>query len=277
MFSYGCLALTTFLAIGAAAQAPRKQTVDATPRSRAATTPAEDVLRALIQHIEWAPEDRIAAHPRLDTTLLEDLRAVLGDRLSPLVSSPGYLIADNVVTIDDVEVKADTAFVTVTYGPVPAKPLVECGTKITFVLHRADKWEVDHDKAWARCAFAGKRAPTDEEEELREVFRLAMSEMHVGLGVKFVAGRGLSPLARRVLAAATTIYAAADVATSEFTLPTNHIFLSKLAIDGRTASIEATRGPVPAHATLACGTGHIIQFRREGPGWALAEHTFRVC
>jgi hypothetical protein len=277
VFGYGCLALTTFLAIGAAAQAPRKQAVEATQRSSAATTHAQDVLRALIEHIEWAPEDRIAAHPRLNPTLLEDLRAVLGNRLSPLVSSPGYLIADNVVTIDDVEVKGDTAFVTVTYGPVPAKPLVECGTKITFVLHRLDKWQVDKDKAWAKCAFAGTRAPTDEEEALREVFRLAMSEIHVGLGAKFVAGRELSPLARRVLAAATNIYDAADVATSEFTLPKDHIILSKLTIDGRSASIEATRGPVPANPTLACGSGHIIRFRREGQGWAIAEHKFVVC
>src|SRR5687768_1995660 len=99
-----------FLTFGAA-QPSRTPPVDVTQRSRAVTTPAEDVLRAFLQHIEWAPEDRIAAHPRLDPALLEHLRAVLGDRLSPLVSSPGYLIADNVVTIDDVEVKRDTALV----------------------------------------------------------------------------------------------------------------------------------------------------------------------
>jgi hypothetical protein len=152
---YLSLALT-ILVFGSLAQPPQKQTGRAAPQSRAATTPARDVLRAFIEHVEWAPEDRIAAHPRLDPELLDDLRAVLGDRLSPLLSTPGYLVAANVVTIDDVDVKGDDATVTVTYGPVPAQPLVECGTQITFVLHRADGWQVDDDKAWARCAFRGR-------------------------------------------------------------------------------------------------------------------------
>jgi hypothetical protein len=273
---YVSLALT-ILVCGSLAHAPQKQAGQAARQSRAATNAARDVLRAFIEHVEWAPDDRIAAHPRLDPKLLEDLRAVLGDRLSPLLSTPGYLVAANVVTIDDVDVKGDDATVVVTYGPVPAKPLVECGTQITFVLHRANGWLVNDDNAWARCASRGKRAATDAEEELREVFRLAMSELRFGLNKKFVAGRSLSPLARRVLAAATTIYSDADVATSELRLTADAVVLSKLTIDGRVASIEGTSGPMAARGTLDCGQGFVIRFRRAGQGWVLERNSQIVC
>jgi hypothetical protein len=250
----------------------------ATGRSaQAATTRVEDVLRALLQFIELTPDDRVAAGAFLDANHKEDLRAALDGDLSPLLSSPGYLIAANVVTVDEVEVKTDSAIVKLTYGPVPADPRIECGRRLTFVLRRTTTWEVDADKVWAKCAFQGKRADSEEDEELREVFRLAMSQWEVGLDVKLVAGEPLSVAARRVLASAGALNER-EVRTNDDIVPLGFIRLDKLTVTGGTAEVTASRGPVPVAVAGDSRCGKIsARLRREGQGWAFAEAGETVC
>ena len=138
--------------------------------SQAVTSAAEDVLRAVFTFIDPRPDDHVVAGADLDGTHKEDLRAALNRPLSPMLSSPGYLIAANVIVVERVEVTGDRATVRVVDGPVPHDPRIECGRRITIPLRRTTTWRVDEDEVWAQCAFAGKRSGSKEEEELRDVF-----------------------------------------------------------------------------------------------------------
>jgi hypothetical protein len=242
-----------------------------------ATTRAEEVLRALLSAIELRPDDKVAAGSRLDLAAKEDLRAALDGNLSPILSSPGYLIAYNIVTIDDVWIDGQTATVRVTYGPVPRDPRRECGQRITFVLKRATTWTLAEDETWVECAFRPARVASEEEETLREVFRLAMTEWGVGPEVKVVAGSKLSPIARRVLAGAGRVYSVEEVRTSEYAFPRDTIQLDKLTITADIAEVRAWKGPLSLRPTHDCGTGLSVRMRRRSEGWTFLESSVTVC
>lgn len=269
--------LLTLVVATAAPAVPRVSVQERRPQV-ATSSDVEDLFRALIRSIDLSPDDRVAASPRLNSNDKEQLRAALDGHLSPVLASPGYMMAPNVLLVNDLEVKNDTALVQVIYGPLLSDARVQCGRRVTFSLRRGATWSVDESKVFANCASVAKRMSERADEELREVFRLAMSQWQPDLNVKFVVGPDLDPPARRVIATVGRVYSPEEVRTSEYVVPQGFVRLDKLTIVGNTAEVVVSRGPVPV-GLLTCGAGvrFSMQLRREGEGWAFEDDEQSVC
>ena len=236
-----------------------------------------EILGVILETIELEPDDQVLAGKSLHPGHREALSRLIAGELPDVRETPEYLVPPNAVVIDDVKTSGRMAFVQLTYGPVPRVPGLQCGQAITMALRREANWEVDENHTWVKCANSGAPANSSNEERLREVCRLAMSQLRVEPRVRVVADPRLAPEARAMLNGLTEVAEAAAVQTPDFLLPPDHFKIHALTVAGEVATFEATWGPVPRHATRSCGTNVTMRLRRRSGGWFFEDITYRVC
>lgn len=249
-------------------------TVPQTP----SVTESEDILRAVVAHIQMRPEDRIIAGLNLDSAnpAFQGLHANRGRFGRP---DEINLISRDRVVVEDVTVNGPSATVVLTYGPVPATQRLDCGQVLMIPLLRRSpsRWEVDEGGIWLKCRNEPPPGMSAEDAQLLEAIRLVVSGGSWTQSQRAVAGPKLSPQARRLISQLVPLKEADEVGDSEFVLPRDHVRFSVVQFTEAEASIELTAGPIPRHATLACGSTFKYRLRRRSAGWFIDSSSLTVC
>lgn len=92
----------------------------------------------------------------------------------------------------------------------------------------------------------------------------------------YVVPPSADPRAHRALAKLRTVIEIVPQ-SDDYVLFRGYVRVTKFTVDGDTATFSGTRGPVPRHATLNCGTSEDMQFVRVNSEWKLSGGTTTVC
>jgi hypothetical protein len=238
---------------------------------------ALQLLSAVVEGIGLLDEDLFVAGPQLSAAHREALKKVIGRELSENAPPAGYLVAPNAVIVERITVAGSRATAEITSGPVPAAPKLTCGAALIFILRRQPVWTIDEEASAVKCANRAALKGSQHEQDLREVFRLAMGD--VDGEVTFVVDSKLDAAAVAVLREAGSVVSPEEARTAEYTLPANHIRLRTLTVVDGVGTFEGTWGPIPVPSKIvgSCGYGVTFRVRRNAAGWTVLEQSSRVC
>lgn len=236
-----------------------------------------DVLRAVLSHIEPDIDDTILLGRALDSDAQAALRALIPRELQSAARSGPTALPDTAIVFESISISNERATVRLTYGPVPAEVGWVCGQAITIPLRRTDQWQILDDEARVRCAREGPRGLSLDHQHLAEAARLAFSYIGLDPTVRIVSGSRLSSEARASLRAIGEVPPETQVETDAMILPTSVFAVRTLELEGEGVRFAGTLGPVPRHATLACGTNWSMTLRRYSNGWSFEDIKITVC
>jgi hypothetical protein len=258
--------LCGLLAVAAVGAQPRQSVQD-----------VRDVLAAVLGAIEPDGDDTLLLGRGLDASATAALRTLVPRVLSQPDTVNSFPLAANAILIDSVAISGPRAVVRLTVGPVPATMTWACGQVITMPLRKAAGWEVLEDEARVRCAVPGPRGLPFDRERLLEAARLAFSYIELDASVRIVASSSLSAEGLASLRAIADVPAGTRFETETMRLPARVFAVSTLSLDADGVDFSGTLGPVPKHATLACGTTWNMRIRQHANGWSFETASITVC
>jgi hypothetical protein len=181
------------------------------------------------------------------------------------------------MVIDAVERSADEAIVRLIIGPVPAKISWICGRAMTVHLQRKIVWRVLEEWFPMRCAQQGPTDLLPERASLLEAARLAFSQIRLDPGVQVASDPLLSSVALAVLGLVHDVPPRKQFETDAVIVPANVIVVRTLEQRGDIVEFVGTLGPVPRHATLACGTTWNLRLRQQRDSWVFQNFSVTMC
>ena len=95
--------------------------------------------------------------------------------------------------------------------------------------------------------------------------------------VRVVSGSRLSSDALASLRAIAEVPAETQFETDAMVLPQHVFAVRTLEFQGEGVRFAGTLGPVPRHATLACGTNWSMTLRQHANGWSFEDIKITVC
>lgn len=267
-----CAALTAGCApgvpVGLLPRAPHQTSLEGVDANRA-------VFAALLASIEIDANVVVAGND-LDTTAYAGLRGARPDVVKQHELPSRSSLPARAILIEGVTISGDSAVVQLTAGPVPPAITWVCGRAMTVYLHRHLVWEVKEEGLRFRCTGPGPPGLSVQQANLLEAARLAFSRMRLDPAVRIVSGSALSSEALATLSAIDKV-SRRPLETDAMILPEGVFELRKLELLADAVDFRGTLGPVPRHATLACGTDWIIAMRLHADGWEFKKIELIMC